>query len=116
VPDYVNAGSTARFFYSAKASKADRGAGNSHPKVKPNDLMRNLLRLVTPPGGSVFEPFTGSGSTGVAGIEEGFSFAGAEMMSDYVEIARRRIQAVMPAGSRVELDLNEGRNLSKAAV
>lgn len=105
-----------RYFYAAKASKADRGAGNTHPTVKPNDLMRYLVRLVTPPNGTVFDPFVGSGSTGVAAIEEGFSFAGAEMMSDYIEIARRRIQAVMPAGSTVELDLDEGREQGKAAI
>lgn len=105
-----------RYFYVTKASKDDRGPANPHPTVKPVDLVRYLTRLVTPPGGTVFDPFAGSGSTGVAAIQEGFGFAGAEMMSDYIEVARRRIQAVMPAGSRVEVDLDEGKSLSKAAV
>lgn len=93
---YGDAGSSARFFYTAKASKADRGPGNNHPTVKPNDLMRYLVRLVTPLGGTVFDPFMGSGSTGIAAIEEGFSFVGCEQQAEYIEIARRRIAKVLP--------------------
>jgi len=85
-----------RDFYAAKASKADRGSGNNHPTVKPNDLMRYLVRLVTPPGGTVFDPFMGSGSTGIAAIQEGFSFVGCEQQAEYIEIARRRIAKVLP--------------------
>lgn len=85
-----------RYFYAAKASKADRGSGNNHPTVKPNDLMRYLVRLVTPPGGTVFDPFMGSGSTGIAAIQEGFSFVGCEQQAEYIEIARRRIAKVLP--------------------
>lgn len=88
--------SAARFFYCAKASKTDRGAGNTHPTPKPNDLMRHLLRLVTPPGGVVLDPFTGSGSTAIAALQEGLSFVGSEMVAEYVEIARRRIAKVLP--------------------
>lgn len=84
-----------RYFYAAKASKADRGPGNNHPTVKPNDLMRYLVRLVTPPGGTVFDPFTGSGSTGVAALQEGYNFVGCEQQADYIEVARRRIAKVM---------------------
>ena len=84
-------GSAARFFYCAKASKADRGEENKHPTVKPNDLMRYLCRLVTPPNGIVLDPFMGSGSTGKAAIMEGFSFIGIERESEYVEIAKKRI-------------------------
>lgn len=83
--------SPARFFYCAKASKADRGDDNNHPTVKPTDLMRYLCRLVTPPGGTVLDPFTGSGSTGRGAILEGFNFIGIEREAEYVEIARRRI-------------------------
>ena len=85
-----------RYFYCPKASKADRGSGNNHPTVKPNDLMRYLVRLVTPPGGTVFDPFMGSGSTGIAAIQEGFSFVGCEQQAEYIEIARRRIAKVLP--------------------
>lgn len=89
-------GSAARFFYCAKASKADRGAGNNHPTVKPTDLMRWLCRLVTPPGGVVLDPFMGSGSTGIAASREGFGFIGIELDPEYAEIARRRIHADAP--------------------
>jgi len=84
-------GSAARFFYCAKASKSDRGEGNTHPTVKPTDLMRYLVRLVTPPGGLVLDPFMGSGSTGKAAVLEGFRFIGIDMTPEYVEIARARI-------------------------
>jgi site-specific DNA-methyltransferase (adenine-specific) len=89
---YNDSGSAARFFYCAKASKADRGDGNAHPTVKPTELMRYLCRLVTPPGGVVLDPFMGSGSTGKAAILEGFGFIGIERESEYVEIAKARIE------------------------
>jgi len=83
-------GDAARFFYCAKANKADRGE-NHHPTVKPTDLMRYLCRLVTPPEGIVLDPFTGSGSTGKAAIMERLNFIGIERESEYCEIARARI-------------------------
>jgi site-specific DNA-methyltransferase (adenine-specific) len=64
---------------------------NPHPTVKPTALMQYLCRLVTPPGGTVLDPFTGSGSTGKAAMLEGFNFVGFEREAEYVEIARRRI-------------------------
>ena len=64
---------------------------NHHPTVKPTDLMRYLCRLVTPPNGTVLDPFTGSGSTGKAAVAEGFSFIGIEQSAEYVEIAKARI-------------------------
>ena len=85
-------GSAARFFYCAKASKKDRGEGNTHPTVKPTDLMCYLVRLVTPPGGTVLDPFMGSGSTGKAAKLEGFDFIGIDLTPAYVEIARKRIE------------------------
>jgi DNA modification methylase len=122
-------GSAARFFYCAKASKADRNAGldsfeeqpsaasefrpnhtekaaeghdgnpygrwkptkNNHPTVKPTALMRYLCRLVTPPGGTVLDPFAGSGSTGRGAVLEGFKFIGIEMDKQYAAIAEARI-------------------------
>jgi DNA modification methylase len=85
-------GSAARFFYCAKASKADRNEGNTHPTVKPTDLMRYLCRLVTPPGGIVLDPFMGSGSTGKAAMLDGFRFIGIEREAEYLEIAKQRMQ------------------------
>lgn len=115
-------GDAARFFYCPKASKADRDEGlenialrpaggmsgrrdgsmgsvtmsrNSHPTVKPTDLMRYLCRMVTPPNGLVLDPFTGSGSTGKAALLEGFRFLGIEREAEYVEIARARCAAAL---------------------
>jgi DNA modification methylase len=66
---------------------------NTHPTVKPTDLMRYLCRLVTPPGGTVLDPFMGSGSTGKAAMLEGFDFIGIEREADYIKIAEARIKA-----------------------
>lgn len=84
--------SAARFFYSAKATKADR-QGSKHPTVKPMRLMRWLVRLVTPPGGVVLDPFAGSGSTLQAAVEEGFSAIGCEREPEYVADCERRLAA-----------------------
>ena len=86
-------GDAARFFYCAKASKADREAENTHPTVKPTALMQYLCRLVTPPGGVVLDPFMGSGSTGKAAKLEGVNFLGIEREHDYLKIAHARIEA-----------------------
>ena len=116
-------GSAARFFYCAKASKSERNFGlegfeenmpqhdfgtklgvkrserihtptkNFHPTVKPIALMRYLCRLVTPKGGTVLDPFTGSGTTGIAAKLEGFNFIGIEREAEYVQIANARIEA-----------------------
>lgn len=88
-----DSGSAARFFYTAKASKDERGEGNNHPTVKPTDLMKYLCRLITPPRGIVLDPFMGSGSTGVAAMLEGFRFVGIEQSPEYFDIACRRIEA-----------------------
>jgi len=80
-----------RFFYVAKASQSERGESNGHPTVKPVALMRHLVRLVTPEGGTVLDPFTGSGTTGVAAVLEGRSFLGIELDKQYARIARARI-------------------------
>jgi site-specific DNA-methyltransferase (adenine-specific) len=68
------------------------GARNHHPTVKSIALMRWLCRLITPPGGVVLDPFTGSGSTAVAALAEGFKFVGCEMDPEYVKIAKARIE------------------------
>jgi site-specific DNA-methyltransferase (adenine-specific) len=67
---------------------------NSHPTVKPTPLMQYLCRLVTPPGGTVLDPFMGSGSTGRGAVLEGFNFIGCELSEEYVAISRARIAAV----------------------
>jgi len=65
---------------------------NTHPTVKPTDLMRYLCRLVTPKGGVIVDPFMGSGSTGKAAVAEGFGFVGIEMSQEYFDIACARIE------------------------
>ena len=82
------------FFYTPKVSAGERklkGRVNSHPTVKPVALMRYLVRLVTPPGGIVLDPFAGSGSTGVAALKEGFQFVGVELDTESCEIANLRL-------------------------
>ena len=82
---------------SGKASSISEGRNtaykNTHPTVKPTELMRYLCRLVTPKGGVVVDPFMGSGSTGKAAVAEGFGFVGIEMSQEYFDIACARIEA-----------------------
>jgi len=97
-------GDKSRFFYCAKTSKTDRNEGlekNNHPTVKPTKLMRYLVRLVTPKGGIVLDPFMGSGSTGKACMMEGFSFIGIEKESEYMKIAEARIKDSIPKQTRL---------------
>lgn len=85
----------ARYFYSPKADSSDRPHGKNgtlHPTVKPLDLMRYLVRLVCAPGGTVLDPFMGSGSTGCAAIEEGMRFVGIEQSQEYADIAVGRLK------------------------
>lgn len=116
---HADSGSAARFFWSPKISRADRNEGlggsdepavsmnatmrdreiadwearngNHHTTVKPTELMRYLVRLVTPPGGIVLDQYLGSGSTGKAAMLEGFRFYGIEREEEYVAIAEARI-------------------------
>jgi len=69
---------------------------NVHPTVKPVKLMKYLCRLVTPKGGTVLDPFMGSGSTGIAAKDEGFEFIGIEREKEYFEIAERRVSVASP--------------------
>jgi site-specific DNA-methyltransferase (adenine-specific) len=124
VDGYGDTGGASRYFYTAKASRSEREQGllgldavrrsdgrqkdienprlrtnerrNHHPTVKPVDLMQWLVRLVTPPGGLVLDPFVGSGSTGIAALREGFAFVGIDQDAEYVEIARHRIRGDAP--------------------
>ena len=93
----ANEGSAARFFYCAKVTNFDKDEGlapgeNTHQTVKPEALMRYLVRLITPPKGNVLDPFTGSGSTGKACMLEGFDFDGFERDEKSVLVARKRIE------------------------
>lgn len=95
-PDqYGDTGGASRFFYTAKADSAERSPNmatrNSHPTVKPLALMAWLVKLVTPPGGIVLDPFLGSGTTALACIGNGFRWVGIEREAEYVAIAEQRI-------------------------
>lgn len=85
-----------RFFYTTKATRHDRDVGvsgkNTHPTVKPTDLMRYICRMSTPKNGTILDPFAGSGSTGKAAILEGFNFIGIEKDEEFLEIAKARLE------------------------
>jgi site-specific DNA-methyltransferase (adenine-specific) len=72
-------------------NRTNHAKQNFHPTVKPTDLMRYLIKLVTPEGGLVLDPFTGSGSTGKAALLDGYKFAGIEMTADYLPIIQGRL-------------------------
>jgi DNA modification methylase len=84
--------SEARFFYTAKADKTDRGHGNNHPTVKPQALMRYLVRLVCPLGGVVLDPFGGSGTTAAAARLEQCRSILCELSAEYCDIAVERLR------------------------
>ena len=90
-----DSGGASRFFYTAKPSTKERSSGltdrNTHPTVKSINLMRHLVRLIAAPSSTVLDPFTGSGSTGIAALQEGCHFIGIEQELKYVEIARQRL-------------------------
>lgn len=86
--------SAARYFYSAKADASDR-IGSKHPTVKPVDLMQWLCRLVTPPGGTILDPFSGTGTTGEAAYREGFNAVLIEREPEYQADIRRRMGLVL---------------------
>lgn len=93
-------GGASRFFYTAKANTSDRQHGYAkgdvvHPTVKPLDLMCYLVRLICPKGGTVLDPFMGSGSTGCACIEEGMYFVGIEQSKEYADIAVDRMKELL---------------------
>lgn len=87
---FEDAGSVARFFYSAKADTEDR-LGSDHPTIKPVDLMRWLVTLITPPGGVVLDPFAGTGTTGLAAAGAGFDSILIEREEGYVADIHRRL-------------------------
>jgi site-specific DNA-methyltransferase (adenine-specific) len=91
---HADSGTPSRFFFSAKADRADR-ANSLHPTIKPIDLMRWLVRMVTPPGGTVLDPFGGSGSTAEAAMLEGFNAILIEKEEEYHRDILHRIKRWM---------------------
>jgi site-specific DNA-methyltransferase (adenine-specific) len=112
---YHGEGSAARFFYCAKATTEERGEGNNHPTVKPVALMSWLVRLVTPKGGTVLDPFMGSGSTALACDAEQFDFIGCELSADYAAIAERRTKAAAGMFANVSVESAGPATRSEAA-
>ena len=87
----TDSGSSARFFYSSKATKKDRGEGNGHPTVKPVKLMEWLVKMITPDNGKCLDPFMGSGTTSLACLNTNRRFIGMELDESYYEIAKSRL-------------------------
>jgi site-specific DNA-methyltransferase (adenine-specific) len=113
IETYGDSGTYSRFFLIPKASRSEREMGlpakngeraNHHPTVKPLALMRHLVRLVTPTGGVVLDPFLGSGTTGMAAEIEGFDWIGIEREAEYVAIAEARLNGVQ-TGMGLQLDI-----------
>ena len=95
LPDYTP------FHYIPKPSKSERSEGlegvkNDHPTVKPIALMEALVKEFTEEGSTVFDPFTGSGTTGIASVKEGRNFIGCELTPEYIPIAKERIEYHLP--------------------
>lgn len=92
---YSDSGTASRFFYSTKSSVKerthDRTIENDHPTVKNLELMKYLVKLVTPKNGVILEPFAGSGTTLLAAKELGYDFVGVELEKDYVDICNKRL-------------------------
>ena len=99
--EYLDSGGASRFFYVAKATTKERTHNgqvkNNHPTVKPLKLMEQLIKLVTPTGGIVLDPFCGSGSTLVAAKMLGFDYVGIDMEPEYVDLTRRRLELTHPS-------------------
>ena len=139
---YGDSGSASRYFYCAKASKKDRDEGlenlvpkkvndgrntpidnafqrgetlrkNTHPTVKPTDLMQYLVRLVTPNGGTILDPFNGSGSTGKAVMYENkdrkknYKYIGIELSEEYLQISKARIEYVINLKEENKIDKSQ---------
>jgi site-specific DNA-methyltransferase (adenine-specific) len=109
---YGDSGSASRFFFSAKAGREDRW-GSKHPTVKPVELIRWLMRLVTPPRGLVLDPFAGSGTAGVAALAEGFDAILIEREAEYVADIRERL-AYYEGGDRHAVNA-KNRNRAKTS-
>lgn len=105
-------GGASRFFYTSKVSSSERslpdGMVNAHPTAKSIKLMQYFVKLVTPPGGTVLDPFTGSGTTGVAALREGCSFVGVELDPEHHRVAELRL--------RSELEAMQGQAMQRAAL
>jgi len=101
-----DSGSAARFFYCAKAARSDRGEDNNHPTVKPVALMEYLIKLVTPNGDLILEPFGGSGTTLIAAERIGARCAAIEMNPQYCDVIVKRWETL--TGQKAVLEANDG--------
>lgn len=111
---FADGGSAARFFYTAKADADDR-LGSKHPTVKPIDLMQWLVRLVTPPGGLVLDPFAGTGTTGEAAFREGMRAVLIEREPEYQADIRRRMSLVLGGPEERQRESIKARGLTADA-
>jgi site-specific DNA-methyltransferase (adenine-specific) len=100
-PVYRDSGSAARFFYSAKADAEDRCC-SKHPTIKPLSLMSWLVRLITPPGGTVLDPFAGTGTTLLAADRQQMNAIGIEREAEYVADIHRRLRGDAPLFAEID--------------
>lgn len=106
---YADTGGASRFFYCSKVSPSERGPDNHHPTIKPIALMEYLCKLTkTPTGGIVCDPYSGSGSTGVACVKTDRQFLGFEISQKYTDTANLRIQATEKGLTLPELRAGQG--------
>lgn len=101
---FGDTGTASRFYYCAKASKADR-AGSKHPTIKPINLIRWLVRLITPPGGHILDPFAGSGTTAQAAHQESRQYTLIEQQAEYIEDIQRRVDTMQTPDMFLASDL-----------
>jgi DNA modification methylase len=87
-----------KFFYAPRVSREEKGYYNDHPTTKPIALMEWLIKIYSPPGSTVLDPFMGSGSTGLAAVRSARSFLGIDLSSHYVGIAQRRFEEEIAVG------------------
>jgi site-specific DNA-methyltransferase (adenine-specific) len=81
-----------KYFYAPRATRKERGEYNTHPTPKPIDLMRYLVKIYSPVGGHVLDPFNGSGSTGIATLKESRQYTGLDLSQEYCDITEQRIK------------------------
>lgn len=112
---YSDSGSAARFFYSSKADKHDR-LGSKHPTVKPVDLLQYLCRLITPPKGTILDPFAGTGTTGEAAWREGFNAVLIEREDEYRKDIARRMELCLAGPAERAMESVKARGLDESVL
>ena len=96
-----------KYFYAPRVTRKERGEYNDHPTPKPIDLMRYLCKIYSPLDGLVIDPYVGSGSTGIAALQENRKFVGIDIDQHYIDIAEKRIQDHCFTSNEIEYEEND---------